>query len=151
MNLNKIELIGRVCADPQVKTFDNGGKVCNLSIATNERAYKTSNGIEVPEKTDFHNVVFKGGLAGICEQYVAKGMELYVEGTLHYRKYTDSNNTERTIAEIVVSNMQMGAKPGGNSGQRAESAGSGGQPPVQPTPPPTQALKEQQFADDLPF
>nr|DAT39944.1 MAG TPA: Single strand binding protein [Bacteriophage sp.] len=151
MNLNKIELIGRVCADPQVKTFDNGRKVCNLSIATNERAYKTSNGIEVPEKTDFHNVVFKGGLAGVCEQYVTKGMELYVEGTLHYRKYTDSNNTERTIAEIIVSNMQMGAKPGGNSGQLAESAGSGGQPPVQPTPPPSQVLKDQQFADDLPF
>lgn len=151
MNLNKIQLIGRVCNDPQVKTFDNGGKICNVSIATNERAYKTSNGIEIPERTDFHSVVFKGGLAGICEQYVTKGMELYVEGTLHYRKYTDSNNTERTIAEIVVSNMQMGAKPGGNSGQRAESAGSGGHPPVQPTPPPTQALKEQHFADDLPF
>nr|UVX75211.1 MAG: Single-strand binding protein family protein [Bacteriophage sp.] len=142
MNLNKIQLIGRVCNDPQVKTFDNWGKICNVSIATNERAYKTSNGIEIPERTDFHSVVFKGGLAGICEQYVTKGMELYVEGTLHYRKYTDSNNTERTIAEIIVSNMQMGAKPGGNSGQRAESAGSGGHPPVQPTPPPTQALKE---------
>lgn len=151
MNLNKIQLIGRVCNDPQAKMFDNGGKICNVSIATNERAYKTSGGVEVPERTDFHNVVFKGGLAGVCEQYVNKGMELYVEGTLHYRKYTDSNNTERTIAEIIVSNMQMGAKPGGNNGQRAESAGSGGQPPVQPTPPPTQALKEQQFADDLPF
>nr|DAH58023.1 MAG TPA: Single strand binding protein [Caudoviricetes sp.] len=151
MNLNKIQLIGRVCNDPQVKTFDNGGKICNVSIATNERAYKTSNGIEVPERTYFHNVVFKGGLAGICEQYVTKGMELYVEGTLHYRKYTESNNTERTIAEIIVSNMQMGAKPGGNSCQRAESAGSGGQPPVQPTPPPSQDLKDQQFADDLPF
>lgn len=151
MNLNKIQLIGRVCNDPQVKTFDNGGKICNVSIATNERAYKTSSGVEVPERTDFHNVVLKGGLAGVCEQYVTKGMELYVEGTLHYRKYTDSNNTERTIAEIIVSNMQMGAKPGGNSGQRAESAGSGGHPSVQPTPPPSQALKEQQFADDLPF
>ena len=151
MNLNKIQLIGRVCNVPQVKTFDNGGKICNVSIATNERAYKTSSGVEVPERTDFHNVVFKGGLAGICGQYVAKGMELYVEGTLHYRKYTDSNNTERTIAEIIVSNMQMGAKPGGNSGQRAETAGSGVHPPVQPTPPQSQALKEQQFADDLPF
>lgn len=151
MNLNKILLIGRVCNDPQVKTFDNGGKICNVSIATNERAYKTSRGVEVPERTDFHNVVFKGGLAGICEQYVTKGMELYVEGTLHYMKYTDSNKTEKTIAKIIVSNMQMGAKPGGNSCQRAESAGSGGQPPVQPTPPPTQALKDQQFADDLPF
>lgn len=151
MNLNKIQLIGRVCNDPQVKTFDNGGKICNVSIATNERAYKTSSGVEVPERTDFHNVVLKGGLAGVCEQYVTKGMELYVEGTLHYRKYTDSNNTEKTIAEIIVSNMQMGAKPGGNSGQRAETAGSGVHPPVQPTPPPTQALKDQQFADDLPF
>lgn len=151
MNLNKIQLIGRVCNDPQVKTFDNGGKICNVSIATNERAYKTSSGVEVPERTDFHNVVLKGGLAGVCEQYVTKGMELYVEGTLHYRKYTDSNNTEKTIAEIIVSNMQMGAKPGGNSGQRAETAGSGVHPPVQPTPPPTQALKDQQFANDLPF
>lgn len=151
MNLNKIQLIGRVCNDPQVKTFDNGGKICNVSIATNERAYKTSSGVEVPERTDFHNVVLKGGLAGVCEQYVTKGMELYVEGTLHYRKYTDSNNTEKTIAEIIVSNMQMGAKPGGNSGQRAETAGSGVHPPVQPTPPPTQALKDQQFAGDLPF
>lgn len=151
MNLNKIQLIGRVCNDPQVKTFDNGGKICKVSIATNERAYKTSSGVEVPERTDFHNVVFKGGLAGICEQCVTKGMELYVEGTLRYRKYINSYNTERTIAEIIVSNMQMGAKPGGNSGQRAESAGSGGQPPVQQTPPPSQALKEQQFADDLPF
>lgn len=151
MNLNKIQLIGRVCNDPQVKTFDNGGKICNVSIATNERAYKTSSGVEVPERTDFHNVVLKGGLAGVCEQYVTKGMELYVEGTLHYRKYTDSNNTEKTIAEIIVSNMQMGAKPGGNSGQRAETALSGVHPPVQPTPPPTQALKDQQFADGLPF
>lgn len=151
MNLNKIQLIGRVCNDPQVKTFDNGGKICNISVATNERAYKTNSGVEVPERTDFHNVVFKGGLAGVCEQYISKGMELYVEGVLHYRKYTDSNNVERTIAEIIATNMQMGAKPGGNSGQQAESAGSGCQPPVQPTQPPTQALKEQQFADDLPF
>ncbi|WAX06737.1 hypothetical protein BK649P1_00034 [Bacteroides phage BK649P1] len=151
MNLNKIQLIGRVCNDPQVKTFDNGGKICNVSIATNERAYKTSSGVEVPERTDFHNVVLKGGLAGVCEQYVTKGMELYVEGTLHYRKYTDSNNVEKTIAEIIVSNMQMGVKPGGNSGQRAETAGSGVHPPVQPTPPPAPPAKEQQFADDLPF
>lgn len=151
MNLNKIQLIGRVCNDPQVKTFDNGGKICNVSIATNERAYKTSSGVEVPERTDFHNVVFKGGLAGVCEQYVTKGIELYVEGALHYRKYTDSNNVEKTIAEIIVSNMQMGAKPGGNIGQRAESAGSGGQPPVQPTQPPAPPAKDQQFADDLPF
>ena len=151
MNLNKIQLIGRVCNDPKVKTFDNGGKICNVSIATKERAYKTSSGVEVPERTDFHDVVFKGGLAGICEQYVTKGMELYVEGTLRYRKYTDSYNTERTIAEIIVSNMQMGAKPGGNSGLRAESAGRGGEPPVQPTPPPAPAAKDQQFADDLPF
>lgn len=150
MNLNKIQLIGRVCNDPQVKTFDNGGKICNVSIATNERAYKTSNGIEVPERTDFHNVVFKGGLAGICEQYVTKGMELYVEGTLHYRKYTDSNNTERTIAEIIVSNMQMGAKPGGNNQTSAVPTPDKPTPPS-PTPQPSQALKEQQFADDLPF
>lgn len=151
MNLNKIQLIGRVCNDPQVKTFDNGGKICNVSIATNERAYKTSSGVEVPERTDFHNVVFKGGLAGVCEQYVTKGMELYVDGTLHYRKYTDSNNVEKTIAEIIVSNMQMGAKPGGNGGQRTESDGSGCQRTAQPTPPPVQHSQEQQFADDLPF
>lgn len=146
MNLNKIQLIGRVCNDPQVKMFDNGGKICNVSIATNERAYKTSSGVEVPERTDFHNVVFKRGLAGVCEQYVTKGMELYVEGTLHYRKYTDSNNVERTIAEIIVSNMQMGANPGGNNQTSAVPT------PDKPTPPPpTPPAQNCQFADDLPF
>lgn len=150
MNLNKIQLIGRVCNDPQVKTFDNGGKICNISVATNERAYKTSSCIEVPERTDFHNVVFKGGLAGICEQYVTKGMELYVEGVLHYRKYTDSNNVERTIAEIIATNMQMGAKPSGNGGQHGSTGGNGVQStPTQPTPPPTP--QNTPYQDDQPF
>lgn len=150
MNLNKIQLIGRVCNDPQVKTFDNGGKICKISVATNERAYKTSSGIEVPERTDFHSVVFKGGLAGICEQYVTKGMELYVEGVLHYRKYTDSNNVERTIAEIIATNMQMGAKPSGNGGQHAATGGNGVQSTQEQTaqPPTSQNIP---YQDDLPF
>jgi single-strand DNA-binding protein len=151
MNLNKIELIGRACADPQVKTFDNGGKVCNLSIATNERAYKTSNGIEVPEKTDFHNVTFKGKLAEICGQYVTKGMELYVEGSLHYRKYTDSNNVERTISEIVVRSMQMGRKAG--EGNHPTTGGNGNQQPTTGGYSGQQQPPQQMFTqnDDLPF
>lgn len=150
MNLNKIQLIGRVCNDPQVKTFDNGCKICNISVATNERAYKTSSGVEVPERTDFHNVVFKGGLAGICEQYVAKGMELYVEGVLHYRKYTDSNNVERTIVEIIATNMQMGAKPSGNGGRHAATGSNAAHSPqTQHTPP--QTPQNIPYQDDLPF
>lgn len=90
-------------------------------------------------------------MAEICGQYVTKGMELYVEGSLHYRKYTDSNNVERTISEIVVSSMQMGRKAGernqpqagGNGNQQSATGGYGGQ-----QQPPQQMFMQN---DDLPF
>lgn len=106
--MNKVELIGRVGQDPRITRFDNGGMVAQFSLATTERGYTTSDGKEIPEITDWHEIVVKkSGLAGVCEKHVKKGSQLGIFGKLRTRSYEDNAGQTRYITEIIVDEMEL--------------------------------------------
>lgn len=101
-SLNKVTLIGNVGRDPEIRTTQDGMKVCNLSIATSEHWKDKSSG-ERKEKTEWHRVtIFNDRLVGVVEQYVKKGAKLYLEGSLQTRKWTDKDGAEKYSTEIVL-------------------------------------------------
>lgn len=101
-SVNKVILVGNVGNDPEVRTFGNGGKVANLSIATSERWRDRQSG-EQKEKTEWHRVaVFGEGLVGVIERYVKKGSKLYIEGKLQTRKWQDRDGNDKYTTEVVL-------------------------------------------------
>ncbi|MFN6935369.1 MAG: single-stranded DNA-binding protein [Tsuneonella sp.] len=129
-SLNKVMLIGNLGADPEVRSFQNGGKVCNLRIATSE-TWKDRQSGERKEKTEWHTVaIFSEGLVGVAEQYLRKGSRVYIEGKLQTRKWQDQSGADRYSTEVVlqgpgaVMTMLDGAPGAGGGGQRG--GGSGG-------------------------
>ena len=102
---NKVQLIGHVGQEPEIKTFDGGKKVANITLATNDN-YTNANGEKV-EDTQWHKVKAWGKLADIIEKYVTKGKEICVEGKLTYSDYLDKNGEKRYITEIVVSDLLL--------------------------------------------
>ncbi len=116
MSVNKIFLIGNVGKDPEVRYFDNGGAVANFSLATTEKGYTAANGTQVPDRTEWHNVVLWRGLAEIAEKYVRKGSKIFVEGRIRTRSYDDASGNKRYITEIWGDNMELlDRKPDGVS------------------------------------
>lgn len=107
MSVNKVILVGNVGADPDVRYFDNNNRVANVRLATTERGYTLQNGTQVPERTEWHNLVFRYGLAATVEKYVKKGSQLYVEGKIRTRTYDDKTGVRRYVTEIYVDDMQM--------------------------------------------
>lgn len=107
MSVNKVILIGNVGRDPNVRYIDRDVAVASLPLATSDRAYTLPNGTQVPERTEWHNLVFWRGLAQTVEKYVHKGDKLYIEGSIHSRSYDDQNGVRRTVVEIWVDNMEM--------------------------------------------
>jgi len=107
MSINKVILLGNIGREPEVRYFDGGRAVANVTLATSERGYKLPNGTEVPEHTEWHNLVFRGRLAEIVEKYVHKGDKLYVEGYIRSRSYEDKSGIKRYVTEIFVDNMEM--------------------------------------------
>lgn len=106
--MNIAILKGNVGQDPKITTFQDGGKVAQFSLATTERGFKTKDGKEIPDKTEWHNIVVKRtGLAGVCEQFVRKGTSLLVQGRIETRDYTDNSGQKRYITEIVVEEMEL--------------------------------------------
>jgi single-strand DNA-binding protein len=106
--MNQVVLKGNVGQDPKITTFDDGGKVVQFSLATTERGYKKADGTEIPDKTDWHNLVVKRkGLAGVCEQYVKKGTAVLVVGKLKSREYTGDDGQKRYITEVVVEELEL--------------------------------------------
>ncbi len=128
MSVNKVILIGNVGREPNVRYVDRDVAVASVSLATSDRAYTLPNGTQVPERTEWHNLVFWRGLAQTVEKYVHKGDKLYVEGSIHSRSYDDQNGVRRTVVEIWVDNMEM----------LSRQAQPAGQPTAQPTAQPTQ-------------
>ena len=109
--LNKVQLIGNLGQAPKLHTFDDGGTVANVSIATTEK-WKDKESGELREQTEWHNLVFHGRLAEIVGQYLKKGAPIYVEGRLRTRKWQTEAGEDRYTTEIRVDEMQMlGAKP----------------------------------------
>lgn len=107
MSVNKVILIGNVGREPNVRYIDRDVAVASVSLATSDRAYTLPNGTQVPERTEWHNLVFWRGLAQTVEKYVHKGDKLYIEGSIHSRSYDDQNGVHRTVVEIYVENMEM--------------------------------------------
>ena len=126
MSVNKVILIGNVGRDPNVRYIERDVAVASLSLATSDRAYTLPNGTQVPERTEWHNLVFWRGLAQTVEKYVRKGDKLYVEGSIHSRSYDDQNGVRRTVVEIWVDNMEMLSRQQQPASQPAAQ-------PVQPT------------------
>ncbi|WP_341712122.1 single-stranded DNA-binding protein [Erythrobacter sp.] len=137
-SLNKVMLIGNLGADPEIRSFQNGGKVANLRIATSE-TWKDRNTGERQERTEWHTVaIFSEGLVGVVERYLRKGSKVYVEGSLQTRKWQDQNGNDRYSTEVVIRGMNgtltMLDGPqgsGGGGGQRSggswdQGGGSGG-------------------------
>ena len=102
---NRVQLIGNVGNDPEIKTFEGGKKVANLTIATNE-SYKNDKGEKV-EQTEWHRVVAWGKTAEIIERFVTKGKEVAIEGKLTHRSYDDKNGEKRYITEVVVNDLLL--------------------------------------------
>ena len=126
MSVNKVILIGNVGRDPNVRYIERDVAVASLSLATSDRAYTLPNGTQVPERTEWHNLVFWRGLAQTVEKYVRKGDKLYIEGSIHSRSYDDQNGVRRTVVEIWVDNMEMLSRQQQPASQPAAQ-------PVQPT------------------
>jgi single-strand DNA-binding protein len=131
-SLNKVMLIGNLGADPEIRSFQNGGKVANLRIATSE-TWKDRQTGERKEKTEWHTVaIFSEGLVGVVERYLKKGSKVFVEGKLQTRKWQDQNGQDRYSTEIVIQGlggtltMLDGASGGGGGGMGGGGGRSGG-------------------------
>ncbi|CAM4212640.1 single-stranded DNA-binding protein [Palleronia rufa] len=131
-SVNKVILIGNLGRDPETRTFSNGGKVCNLRIATSE-TWKDKNTGERREKTEWHSVaIFQEGLVRIAEQYLKKGSKVYIEGQLQTRKWQDQSGADRYSTEVVLQGyggtltMLDGREGGGGGGQDGDRGGYGG-------------------------
>jgi single-strand DNA-binding protein len=156
-SVNKVILIGNLGRDPEVRTFQNGGKVCNLRIATSEN-WKDRNTGERREKTEWHSVaIFSEPLARVAEQYLRKGSKVYIEGQLETRKWQDQSGNDRYSTEVVLrpytSTLTMldgrgegGGGGGGGYDDRGDSyGGGGGGGGGQPAP------SNQDLDDEIPF
>ncbi len=102
---NKVQLIGNVGNDPEIKTFDGGKKLAKLNVATNE-SYKNEKGEKV-EETQWHSLIAWGKTADIIEKYVVKGKEIAIEGKLTHRSYEDKTGEKRYVTEIVIDELLM--------------------------------------------
>jgi single-strand DNA-binding protein len=107
MSVNKVILLGNVGKDPEVRYLDTGIAVANFSLATSDKAYTLANGTQVPERTEWHNIVLWRGLAEVAEKYIHKGDRLYIEGKIRSRSYDDQAGVKRYITEIFADNMEM--------------------------------------------
>ncbi|GGL77612.1 single-stranded DNA-binding protein [Wenxinia marina] len=131
-SVNKVILIGNLGRDPETRTFQNGGKVCNLRIATSEN-WKDRNTGERREKTEWHSVaIFSEGLVRVAEQFLRKGSKVYIEGKLETRKWQDQSGQDRYSTEVVLRGfgdtltMLDGRGEGGGGGGGYDDRGSPG-------------------------
>lgn len=129
-SLNKVMLIGNLGQDPEIKSFQNGGRICNLRIATSE-TWKDRQTGERKERTDWHTVVLQSeGLVGVAERYLRKGSKVYIEGQLRTRKWQDQSGNDRYTTEVSVGGMNgvmtMLDGPGGGGGGGGQRGGGGG-------------------------
>jgi single-strand DNA-binding protein len=105
-SVNKVILVGNLGRDPEMRTFPSGDRVANVTVATTDKWKDKATG-EMKEATEWHNVVFNGRLAEIAGEYLRKGSQVYIEGSIRSRKYTDKDGVERTAYDIRADTMQM--------------------------------------------
>ena len=129
-SVNKVILVGNLGRDPETRTFPSGDQVCNATLATTDK-WKDKQSGEMREATEWHRLVFNGRLAEIAAQYLRKGSQIYVEGQIRTRKYTDKDGVEKYATDIRVDQMQMlGSRQGmggpSSGGSDDEGYGQGG-------------------------
>jgi len=124
-SVNKVILVGNLGKDPEVRTFPSGGRVCNVTIATTDR-WKDKQTGEMKEATEWHRVVFNDRLAEIAGEYLRKGSQVYIEGQIRTRKYTDQQGVEKYATEIRADTMQMLGKREGMGGGGSMGGDDGG-------------------------
>ena len=157
--INKVILVGHLGQDPEVKFMPSGGAVTNVSIATSE-SWKDKQTGQPQERTEWHRVVFFNRLAEIVGEYLRKGSQVYIEGSLRTRKWQDQGGQDKYTTEIVASEMQMLGGRGNNSPMGGDQGGYS-QAPQQSSQPSPQASPQQKkpeaaqsfdsFDDDIPF
>ena len=123
--INKVILVGNLGADPETRYTANGGAITNIRLATSESWRDKQTG-ENQERTEWHRVVLFGKLGEIAGEYLKKGRQVYIEGSLRTNKYTDKEGVERYTTDIVANEMQMLGGPGGGGGEGGYSRGGGG-------------------------
>lgn len=138
MAVNKVILVGNVGKDPEVRYVESNVAVANFPLATSERGYTSRSGAQVPERTEWHNIVLWRGLAEVAEKYVKKGTQLYIEGKLRTRSWTDNNNVVRYTTEIYADNMEILSRRDTNNSQQVQEQ-------------PTISNPEVSESDELPF
>lgn len=137
--MHRIFVTGNVGQDPVIKTFDNGGKVANFSVADTEKGYKTKDGKEIPSHTEwFRCVVRQSGLCGVIEQYVKKGTFVEIVGKIRTREY-EKDGQKLSVQEMIVEEFNMPPRSSNDSQQQTSS------------PTPAQPQSESQDGDGLPF
>ncbi len=130
-SVNKVIVVGNLGSDPEVKSFQNGGRICNLRIATSENWTDKQSG-EKKERTEWHSVVLQNdGLVGVAERYLKKGSKVYLEGQLRTRKWQDQSGNDRFTTEISIGGLDgklvmLDGAPGGNRGGGSGGGQSGG-------------------------
>jgi single-strand DNA-binding protein len=130
-SVNKVIIVGNLGADPEVKSFQNGGRIANLRIATSETWKDKATG-ERKERTEWHSVVLQSdGLVGVAERFLKKGSKVYIEGQLRTRKWQDQNGNDRYTTEVSVGGIggvltMLDGAQGGGGGQRSGGWGEGG-------------------------
>jgi len=145
--VNKVILVGNLGADPETRYLPSGSAVTNIRIATSE-SWKDKTSGEQQERTEWHNIVFFGRLAEIAAEYLRKGSQVYVEGSLRTRKWEGKDGVERYTTETVASEMQM---LGGRSGGGSASASAPSQESRRSSPAPASSASDGDFDDDIPF
>ncbi len=169
-SVNKVIIVGNLGRDPEVRTFPSGDRVANVTVATTDR-WKDKQSGEMKEATEWHRIVFNGRLAEIVEQYLRKGSQVYVEGSLRTRKWTDQSGVEKFTTEIRADQMQMLGSRQGMSGPSDHGGDDGGgyensaprRPPAPASRPPAAAPRQapapaaksssgfDDMDDDIPF
>jgi single-strand DNA-binding protein len=160
-SVNKVILIGNLGRDPEMRSFPDGGSICNVTLATT-RSWKDKNSGERVEETEWHRIVFRDRLAEIASEYLRKGKQVYVEGRLKTRKYTDKDGVDKYTTEVMASDMTMlGSREGTGGGDEGGGGGGGGggysrpaRPAAVPAAAPKPAAKPTGFDDmddDIPF
>ena len=128
MSVNKVILVGNVGKDPDIRYLDNHICVANLTLATSDRGYVAQNGTQVPERTEWHNIVCWRRLAEFAEKYIQKGTQVFIEGRITTRDYTDQTGQKRYRTEIVADNIQLTGRrqDNPNAPQGGYQGGQGG-------------------------
>lgn len=152
-SVNKVIIVGNIGRDPETRYLPSGDAVTNLSVATSDK-YKDKQTGEMKEITEWHRIAFFGKLAEIAGQYLKKGSQVYVEGRLRTRKWTDQSGVEKYSTEIVADSMQMlGSRAGGDAGSSMGGGNGGGYSRPAPSQPSAAPASSNLGAmdDDIPF